>query len=260
MQLEVISKKPEGIAKSTPLLFIHGAWHGAWCWEHFLPYFAGRGYSAHALSLRGHGDSGGSIRFARLADYVADVRQVVSEFEQHPVLIGHSMGGMVVQKYLEAGSGHVPGAVLLAPLPFNGALPMLLRFVVQTPGAMLEIARHLSTHHLVNTPGKARKLFFSPDLPIPELETHARRLQAESLLAGLDLSLLDLPAPYRPDCPLLVLGAVHDSVSTIGEIKQTARVYGTQAEFFNIAHDMMLDVGWESVAGRIAAWLERRSL
>jgi pimeloyl-ACP methyl ester carboxylesterase len=44
--------------RPTPLLFVHGAWHGAWCWdEYFLDFFAGRGYRALAVSLRGHGNS-----------------------------------------------------------------------------------------------------------------------------------------------------------------------------------------------------------
>ncbi|HZG68660.1 MAG TPA: alpha/beta fold hydrolase, partial [Herpetosiphonaceae bacterium] len=63
MSLELISKQPRSQARSSPVLFVHGAWHGAWCWaEHFLDYFAERGYGAHALSLRGHGGSAGHER------------------------------------------------------------------------------------------------------------------------------------------------------------------------------------------------------
>ena len=48
--------------------------------RHFLPFFADRGYEAHALSLRGHGASEGHelLKFWRLWDYVADVKQVAS--------------------------------------------------------------------------------------------------------------------------------------------------------------------------------------
>ena len=38
MKLEILSEKPKGTPKQTPILFVHGAWHGAWCWEKFLPY------------------------------------------------------------------------------------------------------------------------------------------------------------------------------------------------------------------------------
>src|SRR4030067_501694 len=102
MRLETISRLPKTQTHSTPLLFIHGMWHGAWCWdETFLPFFAEHGYRVTALSLRGHAGSEGKIRGSRIADYVSDVERVVRTFETPPVLIGHSMGGFIVQKYLE---------------------------------------------------------------------------------------------------------------------------------------------------------------
>ena len=56
--LEVIDKGSCSQAHTVPLLFVHGGWHGAWCWDdHFLEFFAGAGYRAVALSLRGHGNS-----------------------------------------------------------------------------------------------------------------------------------------------------------------------------------------------------------
>lgn len=102
MPLEIIHRAPSADSRPTPLLCVHGAWHAAWCWgEHFLPYFAQHGYHAYALSLRGHGSSDGRIRGSRLADYLKDVRQAVETLPGPPVLIGHSMGGFVVRKYLE---------------------------------------------------------------------------------------------------------------------------------------------------------------
>ena len=117
MQLEVITHEPDSAPRATPLLFVHGMWHAAWCWAvHFMPYFAQHGYVSHALSLRGHGASEGRerLRTTSLAEYMADVAQVASQFEQPPVLIGHSMGGMIVQKYLE--SHQAPAAVLMGSI------------------------------------------------------------------------------------------------------------------------------------------------
>lgn len=90
-----------------PLIFVHGAWHAAWCWdEHFLDYFAARGYRALAVSLRGHGGSATSkpLRGLSIADYVEDVRAVANTLPTLPVVIGHSVGGLIVQKYLESQS------------------------------------------------------------------------------------------------------------------------------------------------------------
>ena len=58
--LEVLCRMPAGEARPTPLLFVHGAYTAAWCWdENFLPWFAEQGYAAYAVSLSGHGASRG---------------------------------------------------------------------------------------------------------------------------------------------------------------------------------------------------------
>ena len=119
MNLELITRNPDGEAKATPLLFVHGKWHGAWCWdEHFLPYFAAHGYDCTALSLRGHAGSEGQdgLRWHSISDYVSDVEQVAGQFDTPPIIIGHSMGGYITQKYLET-HPEIPAAVLLTAIP-----------------------------------------------------------------------------------------------------------------------------------------------
>jgi pimeloyl-ACP methyl ester carboxylesterase len=63
-----------------------------------------------ALNLRGHGDSPVSkpLNKCTMADYVDDVRWVADTLPTTPVLIGHSMGGFIVQKYLERAAQHPP--------------------------------------------------------------------------------------------------------------------------------------------------------
>ena len=120
-RLELLTHLPPAGPHRTPLLFVHGAYSGAWCWEeHFLPYFAARGHPAYALSLRGHGASAGreSLALASISDYVEDVAHAVRRFQTPPVLVGHSMGGLVVQRYLERHD--VPAAVLMASVPPTG--------------------------------------------------------------------------------------------------------------------------------------------
>lgn len=139
MQLEVMTTEPDSQARATPLLFVHGMWHGAWCWaEYLMPYLAEHGYASYVLSLRGHAGSEGheGLRWHSLADYVADVDQVASQLPAAPVLVGHSMGGMIVQKYLE--SRQVPAGVLLAAAPPGGLIPSTLRFALRHPLAFLK--------------------------------------------------------------------------------------------------------------------------
>ncbi len=134
MQLETISRQPPAHARPTPLLFVHGLWTGLWCWtEHFLDYFAAHGYAAHALSLRGHGNSEGRerLRWIRLSEYVDDLAQVAAQLPSAPVVIGHSNGGAVVQKYLE--THDAPAGVLMASVPPAGAIPSAIRTLLRHP-------------------------------------------------------------------------------------------------------------------------------
>jgi alpha-beta hydrolase superfamily lysophospholipase len=262
MKLEVIVQEPEFATQSTPLLFVHGMWHGAWCWaEHFVPYFAQRGHPAYALSLRGHGASEGRerLRWTSLAQYVADLEQVVNEMERAPVLIGHSMGGMIVQKYLE--SHQAPAAVLLASAPPKGLLGATLRLAGRHPLVFLNVNLTLKLYPAIGTPSLCREMLFSADMPEPEVEAYFARMQDEAYRAYLDMVLLNLPRPKRVKTPLLVLGAVNDKAISIGEVEATARAYDTQAEILaDMAHDMMLEAGWQAVADRILSWLGEQGL
>ncbi len=134
IRLEIIAKHPARNFHQTPLLFIHGMLHGAWCWDvHFLDCFAQRGCAAHAVSLRGHGESDGRdrLRWTRIADYVEDGANAVCQRPSPPILIGHSMGGFVIQKYLE---GHdCPGAALLSSPPPAELLGTTVRIARRLP-------------------------------------------------------------------------------------------------------------------------------
>src|SRR5215475_7909254 len=128
MHLEMISKYPLKNSHRAPLLFVHGTLHTAACWDvHFLDYFAQHGYATHALNLRGHGNSEGreKLRWTRIADYVEDVANAVQQLPSPPILIGHSMGGFIIQKYLE--EHDAPGAVLLSSPPPVGLLGTIFR-------------------------------------------------------------------------------------------------------------------------------------
>jgi len=260
MHLEIITHKPKKDSGLTPLLFVHGGCHAAWCWENFLPYFALYGYEAHAVSLRGHGASAGRerIRSIRVAEYLADVAHAAGLMSAPPVLIGHSLGGYVVQKYLE--THNAPAAILLAPVPVTGTSKMLIRLAAKHPwqATKLHMTRNVSL--MFETPALVREALFSAGLPDKELNRHFARLDNESYCVGASATLFNLPRPGRVrPLPMLVLGAADDALFSRDEIEATARAYGTQAEFFpNMAHDMMLEPDWQKVAERILSWLREQ--
>ena len=260
--LEVIDKGAVSQAHPVPLLFVHGAWHAAWCWdEYFLSFFADKGYRALALSFRGHGDSPTDkpLRACSVADYVADVRSVADRLSRPPVVIGHSMGGLIVQKYLE--SNTAPAGILLSSIPPRGNLGNALRWIRHHPWHFAGMTITGQALPYINTPELARERFFSPRTPDADVRKYSARLQEDSSRIGIDCLLLSLPRPKRVTTPLLVLGADDDGAHTREEIQATAHAYGTEAEFFpEMGHNMMLEPGWESVAQRIDTWLGHQGL
>jgi pimeloyl-ACP methyl ester carboxylesterase len=259
--LEVIDKGCVSESHAVPLLFVHGAWHAAWCWdEYFLNFFADKGYRALAVSLRGHaGSPTPKLRTCSVADYVEDVSSVADSLPSRPVVIGHSLGGFVVQKYLE--SHDAPAGVLMASMPPRGNLGAGLRWLKRHPWHFTKIAVTGKSLAYVNTPQLARERFFSAQMADSKVRHYAARLQEESTRQALDSLFLNLPRPSRVTTPLLVLGAQNDGAHTAKEVRATARAYHTDAEFFpDMGHAMMLEPGWEAVAERIHNWLGTQGL
>lgn len=254
--LEMIVRAPDGEPRPTPLLFVHGAYAAAWCWaERFLPYFAGAGYCCYALSLSGHGASPGRKHLDSLSisNYVDDAERAIASLPAAPVLIGHSMGGMVAQKYLER--ANLPGVVLLASVPPQGLWASAVGLAFKRPGLMLDINGVLSGGR-VALRTIAEEMFFDPP-PDDQLREYRRQMQPESHRAIWDMTLFDLPnvsSMHRP--PLLVLGADHDHFMPASLVELTGRSYGVRAEILpNLGHFIMLDGEWRAAADRILEWL-----
>src|SRR5690242_17285477 len=111
---------------------------------------------------------------------------------------------------------------------------------------------------MVDTPEKMHHRFCSLDMPANSGPAYAARMQIETFRVALDSSLLATPRPAQVKTPMLVLGAANDAVFTVKEVEATARAYNTQATIFpNMAHDMMLEAGWQSVADTILTWLSQ---
>jgi len=254
-QLEIIEARPPKGGGARPLLLVHGAFTGAWCWaENFLPYFAKQGFRACGVSLSGHGGSPGRERLDSfsIADYVRDLEQAVSTIGGDPILVGHSMGGFVVQKYLERAVA--PGVVLMASVPPQGLLSNSITLAFSNPGLFADV-NSMMQRGRVSLESLQHVLFASP-VAADKLQAYYRRMQPESQRAMWDMTFFDLPQLRRERCPpMLVLGAERDILVPPSEVEQAARAYGTAAEIFpGMGHVMMLEAGWQKVADRIIEW------
>ncbi|MGB7922338.1 MAG: alpha/beta fold hydrolase [Pyrinomonadaceae bacterium] len=261
MKLEVVTRESQAEPERAPLLFVHGSCHASWCWEeNFLDYFASRGHSSHALSLRGHGQSegGDKLRWTSVDDYVRDVASVAERLPSRPVVIGHSLGGLVVQKYLEKHAA--PAAVLLAPSPSYGMLVGGFHLFLRHPLLFAKMLLTLDVQTLYGTPALVHKMLFSAGLDKAKVERYAGRFGKESFRAALDM-MLCLPRPKRVNSMLLVLGAANDAIVRPRAIEQTGRAYSAEFKIFpGMAHDMMLEDGWQDVAAHIDGWLKAKGL
>jgi pimeloyl-ACP methyl ester carboxylesterase len=264
MKLEILHHEPDQLSHAAPIVLVHGILHAAWCWEQFQPYFAQQGYRSYAISLRGHGSSeiDGPLRWARASDYVDDLVQALAEIavdNNQVILVGHSMGGLVVQKYLERYPA--AGAVLLASVPPHGIYQAALRALAHFPLKFLRVILTANVKLLVETIDDAYWFGFSRDLPLETVQKHHARMNQESYAIIYDMLLLALPRPAQIQTPMLVLGGEIDSQFSPAEVRSTARAYRAESEIFSgMGHDMMLDLGWQAVADRILAWLDARDL
>lgn len=257
MSLHVVRREPDGTAHRTPLLFVHGAWHASWCWtEHLLDDLAGRGHAVAALDLRGHGGSpaGGSFKRTRIRDYVADVAEVAATFDTPPVVVGHSMGGLVVQKYLE--THDAPGGVLVASVPPRGVIGVTMDIARHRFGPFARANATWSLLPLVEDPQAARSMFYGDGLDETTALGYAKRVQDEAYLAFLDMLVLDRPKPQRVSAPMLVIGGTQDTIFPPDDVRATAEAYGTTAVMVDGGHNLMLEPVWPEVAQAIGDWLE----
>jgi pimeloyl-ACP methyl ester carboxylesterase len=265
-RLHTIEVAPETpVVGRPPLLFVHGSGRGSWVWaEHFLSYFARNGYHCAALDLRGHGESEGrdDLPRFRLDDFAGDVANVATELVLRnmpaPVVIGHSLGGGVIERLVDQRTLSMPAAVLLAPFPRGDGWKVATRAAVKTFG-FSRMARILFTHDtglMYENADLARTAFFAADTPEELTRAYWERFQPESWMSG-DMSRFAESAPLpNPEIPLLFVSGAEDKVFPSEAIKRTAEIYGGDfVEVEGVAHDMMLDTHWERAAEAILAWL-----
>jgi pimeloyl-ACP methyl ester carboxylesterase len=258
--LEVIDKGSVTESHPVPLLFVHGAWHGAWCWdEHFLDFFADRGYACYARPAR-------TRRKPRQGAAALDKTSVIRRrCRQHGGATTDAAGsGRAFDGWLRyseiPGTPHRCRVVLVAPVPPTG----VRRATLRAPHyAVRQSQRLIETGAAGRHPGTGARPIFSASTPDELVNTYQQRLQDESYRAFLDLLALDLVTTEQVNrVPMLVLGAAHDTIIVPQrEIRRTAAVYGTKAEVFpDMGHDMMLEPGWQAVAERIDGWLAAQGL
>lgn len=255
LKLELISYAENVMPDRPAILFVHGGFHGAWCWEeHFLPWFQARGWASHALSLRGHGASEGQdrIRQFSLADYRDDVLLTVQALGGPVVLVGHSMGGVISQMCMNT-SDDVAGMVLLASSPLRPSARVALKLLRRHPVSLL-------LGQALKDPVRLRRamtpFFLSPNLAPSLRGLYHSRLSLESPLAMEALFSRDAPTVSPGDKrPVHVIAGADDWSIPLADHEALASAYHATLETCPGWHDLMLDPDWQASAASIETWL-----
>lgn len=254
---EVLACLPAAASTKTPLLFVHGAFAGAWMWaDNFMPWFAQAGYPCYAVSLRGHGNSSEAERldWLGISDYVDDLKAVADWLEVEPALVGHSMGGFVVQKYLER--YRAPAAVLLCSVPPQGLVASQFHLLMQKPGLFLELNKVLSGEEVgLET---VREALFAQPASDAVLTSFRNHMQRESHRAIWDMSVFNFPllmVQERP--PLFIAGAELDVLVPAFLVQATAQTYSLPDHIFKgMGHAVTHEQDWPHVADTLKTWLD----
>jgi pimeloyl-ACP methyl ester carboxylesterase len=250
--------KPQGPDGPAPVIFVHGAFCGGWAFEHFRTPFETAGHTCLTPDLRGHGPERRAAAGVSMADYAADIAVLAAEQATPPILIGHSMGGLVAQ--MAACRAPVRALILLAPSPPWGiaggsleeaasalSLYALGPFWLQAVEPDYAAARLYSFDRMER---EARKAAF--DRMVPE----SGRAMWETLNWWLDPFMTTRVGKIA--APALAIAGGRDLIHPAFTVRQTAERIGAEVtEFAHMSHWLLAEPGWEAVAQTCLDWLAR---
>ncbi len=256
--IERVSYTPLEPEHETPLLMIHGMWHAAWCWAPWQELFARWGWSSHAFSLPGHGGSPGQRPLARctLDYYLGFVKEQVQRLPRRPVLMGHSMGGALIEWYLKYVGQDLPAAVLLAPWPSHSILldgvPNVLRL---DASILLRMMIDWDARSFVRSPQSAARALLGPRAAISPQDLY-RRLGSESALVLFQHNPPFWTPPRQVSIPILWMAAQRDRLISEAAQRRSAAYYGADYALVpGAGHNLMMETRHAEIAERIQRWL-----
>ncbi|MBS0363223.1 MAG: alpha/beta hydrolase [Proteobacteria bacterium] len=245
----------------TAIVMTHGAFCGGWTFDGFSAPFEAAGFQVLAPDLRGHGadDPADRVVGVSMSDYAADIARVCADLEEPPILLGHSMGGLVA--LLAARRTPVKALVLLAPSPPWGMMGASFEETATAFG--VQVASLFTGGALYPDHGLMRA--FSLDrLDKAGREAAVARLRPESALAvretlnwWLDPFMTTSLGPGPIGAPALVIAGEGDVVHSPATARAVAdRIGAGFRQMPGMSHWLVGEPGWEGVAETALSWLK----
>jgi pimeloyl-ACP methyl ester carboxylesterase len=250
-----------------PVLMIHGAFCGPWSLQGLREKFEAAGYAVTAPALRFHDGKRppAALGTTCLADYATDLEQEIRALKQAPILVGHSMGGLLAQML----GARIPIAalILLAPSAPWGVPPTTL-FEIGAAQAMhlqpgywnqiLEPSRDVAlAHSLDKLPRHMRDEVFNHFVP------ESGRATFEIMNWGIDFRQGSAVDADAVTAPLLFLTGSEDRLNPPSTVAKIAALYKSRATaevLDGMGHWLIGEPGWEKLAERALAWLKEQKL
>ena len=249
----------------NPIVMLHGAFCAAWAFDEFRVPFEQSGYDVLTPSLRFH-ECGAEPPFAlgttSLTDYAQDIAKIAAGCSEPPIVIGHSLGGLLAQ--MIAAQVKIRAAVLLAPCAPWGVLPSTV-FEMASAQALFLAGDFWSrplrpdygiacANSLDRMPREKQRSLFERFVPESGLATF------ETLHWALDMRCAARVPPRKVNCPILCLAGSDDRINPPSTVRRIAQRYNGQTTFEELSgfsHWPIGEPGWEDVATRVLAWLDR---
>lgn len=249
-------------------VLIHGMWGTSDVWRNWRPFLEARGWRTLAPSLRHHDASPDApppaLGRTSLDDYVADLETTIRGLPEKPVLIGHSMGGLIA--LLLCARGLARAGVLLTPAPPSSVVAI-------RPSNLLAFARIQLTWGWWRKPHRATldealSHTFNTTDPAEGIATHAGfvhesgRALFEIALPWLDGGKTAHVDPRTVTVPLLFVAADKDKLVPPDVVRRTSRRFQHVSQYVEHSgqgHWVLGQPGWEKIADEAATWLDSKA-
>jgi pimeloyl-ACP methyl ester carboxylesterase len=241
-----------GNETGPPLLFVHGFFGLAIAFERMMERLTSQGHRCVAIDLRGHGDSAltGPLGRVSIHDYADDVERVARQLGD-PIVIGHSMGGLLAQ--LAALRQCARGIVLLSPAPPRGIPVLSLKLAIHQARYMPAI---LTQRTVVPGRSDLRALVLNR-VPEAEREMLLDLLVPDSGRAALQMSVLGVPVDRtRVTVPTLVIAGDEDFFIPFSRaVRVAARYNAPLRRAPGRGHMLIIEPGYEQLCDWIGEWI-----
>ncbi len=259
----------------TTIIMVHGVGGTADAWSRLAPAFRDLGWKVETPTLRPDKRKAenppADLHKLRLKDYVDDIEALARKVEAAegvaPVLFGHSMGGLIVQKVAERGAGRA--AVLLTPaspadVHSPASLAQAFTFANVLFSGKVEAKGHkiwktgFSWGVLNRVPAAKHEGIFAGTV------YDSGGVYADLAYPDRDPSRTAFVDETKITIPILTIGGGKDRATPIAGVRKVgekyARVGGDYREYADNAHWIVDEPGADQVIADIAAWLTAKGV